>query len=52
MKNFAFLIFILITCYAAGMFQYQPLMFLFVLECVYLVVEVFKLKFYKIKFYI
>ena len=49
MKNFAFLIFILITCYAAGMFQYQPLMFLFVLECVYLVVMLFQVHYFKRK---
>lgn len=47
MKNFAFLIFILITFYAAGMFQYQPLMFLFVLECVYLVVMLFQVHYFK-----
>lgn len=47
MKNLVFLALLVLTCYAAGMFQYQPLMFLFVLECVYLVVMLFQVCYFK-----
>lgn len=47
MKNLAFLVLLLITCYAAGMFQYQPLMFLFILECVYSVMMIFQICYFK-----
>lgn len=47
MKNLAFLALLVITCYAAGMFQYQPLMFLFVLECVYFAVMLFQVCYFK-----
>lgn len=47
MKNLAFLVLILMTCYAAGMFQYQPLMFLFVLECVYFILMIVQVCYFK-----